>query len=319
MFFYNFVKNIRFMFIKYVKGAFVAAAITVSMTIGMQFVASCAGGGISEKPSIAVSIPPQASLLKAIVGDSVDIVTLLRPDSNPETFEITVNDLKEIYNADAYFRIGNLPFENSLTEKIAGSKPDLKFYDNSKGIELLYGTHGDCGHHHHSHAHGSEAVDPHTWSSLPNMKVIASNMLDGVVEVDPAGEKFYRANYQRLVARLDSLDSAIAHRLEPMRGQSFLVWHPSLSYFARDYGLNQITLGQENKEVSVRGLRDNMNRASDSGVVALFVQSNFDPSQVENLAKELNLQPIEINPLSADWENELKTITDAIADSTDSD
>lgn len=304
------------MFVKYVKRTFVAAAITASMTIGMQFVVSCAGGEMSERPSIAVSIPPQAALLEAIVGDSIDIVTLLRPDSNPETFEITVNDLKAIYNADAYFRIGNLPFENSLTDKIAGSKPDLKFYDNSEGIELLYGTHGDCGHHRHehSHAYGSEAVDPHTWSSLANMKVIASNMLEGVVEVDPVNEDYYRNNYGLLVARLDSLDSAIAHRLEPARGKSFLVWHPSLSYFARDYGLNQITLGQENKEMSVRGLRDNINRASDSGVVALFVQSNFDPSQAEGLAKELNLSPVEINPLSADWESELKTIADAIAD-----
>lgn len=308
------------MFVKYVKRTSSVALMSFFMALGALSLASCAGTESSGRPVIAVSIPPQESLLREIVGDSVDVVTLLRPDSNPETFEITVNDLKEIYGSDAYFRIGNLPFEASLTDKIAQSKPDLKFYDNSKGISLLYGTHGSCEHHHdHGHDHEHEAVDPHTWTSLPNMKIIASNMLEGVVEVDPDNEAYYRSNYGRLVARLDSLDNAIAASLEPMRGKSFLVWHPSLSYFARDYGLNQLTLGQENKEMSVRGLRDNMNRASESGVVAIFVQTNFDPSQVDNIARELNLKPIEINPLSADWESEFKIIADALADSSDAD
>lgn len=311
------------MFVEYLKRTFSYAAISFLTATGASLLASCGGSEPSGRPVIAVSIPPQESLLREIVGDSIDVVTLLRPDSNPETFEISVNDLKEIYGSDAYFRIGNLPFEASLTDKIAQSKPELNFYDNSEGITLLYGTHGSCGHHHHEHdnghGHDHEAVDPHTWTSLPNLKIIASNMLEGVVEVDPANEDFYRNNYRRLVARLDSLDNAIAGRLEPMRGQSFLVWHPSLSYFARDYGLNQLTLGQENKEMSVRGLRDNMNRASESGVVAVFVQSNFDPSQAENIARELNLKPIEINPLSADWEGEFNIIADAIAESSDAD
>ena len=50
------------------------------------------------------------------------------------------------------------------------------------------------------------------------------------------------------------------------RGSSFLVWHPSLSYFARDYGLHQIALGgAEHKEVSIPALREAIEEARGSG------------------------------------------------------
>jgi zinc transport system substrate-binding protein len=32
------------------------------------------------------------------------------------------------------------------------------------------------------------------------------------------------------------------------KGKSFLIFHPALGYFARDYGLSQITIEVEGKE-----------------------------------------------------------------------
>ena len=59
------------------------------------------------------------------------------------------------------------------------------------------------------------------------------------------------------------------------------VWHPSLSYFARDYGLEQISLGTEGKEMSAKSLTEAIDKARDKGVGVFFFQKEYDSRQAE--------------------------------------
>lgn len=284
---------------------------------GALVCAGCSGGSGSSpgpKPIVAVSIPPQESLLREIAGDSVDIVTLMRSDGNAESFEVSVSDLRLVNSASAYMLVGNLPFEGELADKIGETNRGLRFYDTSSGVDLLHGTHGHH-HHHQGSGHEAEDADPHTWSSARNLKIMAKSMTEALAEVDAPRADYYRANLQRLEGRLDSIDRALADKLAQSRGASFLIWHPSLSYFARDYGLRQIPLGQDNKEMSVVGLKDNIRKAADTGVRAIFIQSNYDPAQAGNVARQLGIEPVAINPLDPDWETQFNIITDAIISS----
>ncbi len=266
---------------------------------------SCRPEG-DTRMSVAVSLPPQASLLREITGDSIEIVTLMQADANPEAFEVTVNGMRAVNDAAVYMKAGNLPFEQTLTERIGQSNPELRFVDVSDGIELIYGTHA-----HGNHTH--EAADPHTWTSVSNLKVIAANMLAAVSDADPARKDFYTANYNRLVARLDSLDTVISSRLDSIGTRSFLIWHPSLSYFARDYGLEQIAVGQDNKEMTPGQLRDTHRHAADKGVKVMFIQQNFDTRQAATLADELGISIVQINPLDDDYLKQFNIIADALA------
>ena len=44
------------------------------------------------------------------------------------------------------------------------------------------------------------------------------------------------------------------------------------------------------------------------------MQREFDSRQAEAIGEELGVKMVKINPMSYDWEIELKNITDAIAD-----
>lgn len=284
------------------KRIFFLFAIIICMLSGLS---SCKPDG-DTRMSVAVSLPPQASLLREITGDSIEIVTLMQADANPEAFEVTVGGMREVNDAAVYMKAGNLPFEQTLTERIGQSNPELRFVDVSDGIELIYGTHA-----HGNHTH--EVSDPHTWTSVSNLKVIAANMLAAVSDVDPARKDYYTANYNRLVARLDSLDAAISSRLDSIGTRSFLIWHPSLSYFARDYGLEQIAVGQDNKEMTPGQLRDTHRHAADKGVKVMFIQQNFDARQAATLADELGISIVQINPLDDDYLKQFNIIADALA------
>ncbi len=265
------------------------------------------------KPIITVSIQPQQYLLEQIVGDKVDVRCLLANGGNPESYEPSLTHLMNLEKSEAYFQIGNVGFESAIIDRIRANNPDLKIYNTSDSVALIIGSHtgiAEDGAHHHDHSH---EIDPHTWSSVRNGKIIASNMYKAMVNMDPRHEKYYTTRYKALMNRLDSLDKTITVMLEPKKGSAFMVWHPSLSYFARDYGLKQVSMSVEGKEMSVQSMKDRINGAKDEEVMVFFSQKDFDTRQASVLTDELNVKVVPINPLNYDWENELMGVATALA------
>ena len=196
-------------------------------------VAACAGGSKADREEarvITVSILPQKYFLEKIVGDRFDVKCMLDKGGNPETYEPSMSYMMNLEKSDAYFLMGNIGFELSIRSKIKEYNPDIRVYDVSKGIELISGSH-------HFDVDDKEGIDPHTWTSVANARVIIKNMLDDVVELDPEHKAEYESNYRDFDRELSEFQDSIALRLQSVKGGSFVVWHPSLSYFARDYGL----------------------------------------------------------------------------------
>ncbi len=111
---------------------------------------------------------------------------------------------------------------------------------------------------------------------------------------------------------MDSIDSVVAGRLGS-EGGAFAVWHPSLSYFARDYGLEQIAVGAESKEVSPRRLKEIIDEARADSVEVFFFQREYDSRQAQTINSAIGSRLVTIDPLSYDWEGQLFLITDELA------
>ncbi len=275
----------------------------------MAIVAGCIHSAPDSKV-ITVTLPPQKYLVEQIAGDRLEIRCLLSNGANPETYDPTVTNMMNLDKSVAYMRVGNVGFEDAILSKISLANPSLPIYNVSDGIELITGT--------HSHGDGHHATpDPHTWSSVKNARVMASNILRALKAIDPAGTQTYNANYERFLSHLDSLDTAFASRLAAAGSPSFVVWHPSLSYFARDYALHQIVAGgAENKESSIAAVRQAIDSASEAGAKVIFIQKDLDSRHAEVINSSINATEVEINPLSGDWENELTRIVDALTASS---
>ncbi|MDE6397187.1 MAG: zinc ABC transporter substrate-binding protein [Muribaculaceae bacterium] len=264
-----------------------------------------------EHPTLVVSVEPQQAILEEIVGDRFNVVSVLQPGSNPETFEPTMKTRREIDGAKAFFTTGNLPFEEMLSASLPEGVMEVNV---TTGITPLYGTHGHSHGHGHDHGHGEAEVDPHVWASVKNARVIARNMFDAVLTLDPAGEMYYRPRYEALDNRLDSLDLVFSAQLSaPIMIRSFVVWHPSLSYLARDYGLEQISVGFENKEMPASHLAKIIDEAKMDAVKVFFFQQEYDSRQAETLNERMGTRLVTINPRAYEWEKELKKVVDALS------
>lgn len=99
-----------------------------------------------------------------------------------------------------------------------------------------------------------------------------------------------------------------------MHGKAFLVWHPSLSYFARDYGLEQVVVGNaEHKDVALGSLREVVEHAREHEADIFFTQKDFDSRQVSAINSQIGAREVSINPMAYEWENEMLTLADALA------
>lgn len=284
--------------------------INIAIAILLLALTACSKKAEDTRPILAVSLEPQRYMLEQIVGDRFRIVTMMPNGGNPETFEPSMSDMIDLRNAEAYFLIGHLPFERALS-----LDQEINTIDTSDGIELIYGTHN----HTTSHAgflqedeEPAKAPDPHIWTSVRNARIMARNMLATVRTLDPAHAAEYTDRYDDFDARLDSLDKAFASRLTNAKSTSFMVWHPSLTYFARDYGLEQISVGQENKDGSLSTLRNAIDEARADSVKTFFFQKDYDARQAKAIANEVGAKLIPVNPGSYEWEGELNTIVNEL-------
>jgi len=266
--------------------------------------------------TLTVSVEPQRALLEAIVGDRYEVETLLPSGANPETFDPTLKARRSVDDSQAFFSTGNMPFEEKLAANLS---ENVTVVNTSSGIHPIYGTHDH--HHHGNHGYNGEDAsrhdnhgtpDPHTWVSVKNARIMAKNMYEAVVKLDPDGKDYYMTRYNALSSTLDSVDRAFTIALSHVPVKSFAVWHPSLSYFARDYGLEQISVGFENKEISPARMAQTVRDAQAHGVRVLFFQEEFDSRQVETLNMTLQAKLITINPLSYDWIGQLQRVVDAL-------
>lgn len=253
-----------------------------------------------HKPVLAVSILPQKYLLEAIVGNRYEVICLLGQEGDPETFEPDMSHFINLERSDAFFKIGNLGFEMALDARLHQDGRHLQVFDSAEGIQLI------------AHTHGTSEIDPHVWSSVPNAIIIADNMHKAMLQLDPSHTAYYDKRHRELVAHLHSLDDTLRSRLAPCRDQAFAIWHPSLSYFARDYDLAQISISPDGKEAAVTAMRNSIQNATTAHARVFFYQSELDPRRAETISQQLGIPAVAINPLSYDWEAELLRITDAI-------
>ena len=92
-----------------------------------------------------------------------------------------------------------------------------------------------------------------------------------------------RDNYHRFISRLDSLDSQLTALFVPHTHHAFIIYHPALTYLARDYGLQQIALENEGKEPSAEHMRRIIDTARNLNPVS-YTHLDVYKRQVQQIA-----------------------------------
>jgi len=263
---------------------------------------------VQQENIITVTIEPQRYFTEQLTDTLFRVECMVPAGTSPETYDPTPSQMANLARSKAYFCIGHIGFEEVWIDKLKQNYPDIPFFDNSEGITLITG-------HSHTDGHCNEdGVDPHTWSSPKAVRLIAQNMYEALVEIDPANEILYAANLQSLLEQIEAVDEKITQILENSSQKAFIIYHPALTYLARDYGLTQYCIETDGKEPSPEQLKTLIETAKAEGIKTVFIQQEFDKKNAELITKETGCRLIIINPLSYNWGEEILRIAKALSD-----
>ena len=262
----------------------------------------CATKSESDKKTIYVTITPLQSIIQEITAGDFDVEVIVPKGASPETFEPTPKQVTAFSDAEFIFSTGLIDFEQSLTSRISGV---AELANLSEDIELIAGS---CSHGNHQHKHG---IDPHIWTSPRALRTMVTNAHDAIMAHYPDSVK-YTVAAEQLLKRIDDLDSYCATRIEIAGVEAMMIYHPAYTYYARDYGIEQIAIEHDGKEPSLRQTTELINKAKEHGVKAILRQPQYSEDKVRAIANDTGAEIITTDPLSEDILSEIERVTEII-------
>lgn len=259
-------------------------------------------GEESSKKTIYVTITPLRALVEEITGGDYIVQTLVPKGASPETFEPTMKHLMALNDAEQVFSVGLINFEQELVSSVKSSD---RLVNLSDGIELIAGS---CTHCNHAHAHG---IDPHIWTSPQALKRVVENIGLAMERVAPDSTK-YRDNVDKLTHKLSALDSLCSSNIASNGVEAIMIYHPAFTYYARDYGIEQISVEQDGKEPSPRQLTSLVEKARQHNISKVLIQPQYNKDKLRALATECGAEIVEVDPLSEDIMVEIERVTTII-------
>ena len=247
----------------------------------------------TEKPAVTVTvtvtISPYKYFVDQIAKGKVDVNVMVSNGNNPETYEPYAQQMMELSKSALYLKVGSIGFEQTWMKKLQDNAPDMKVIDTSVGIKPAKTPGGN--------------IDPHVWMSCSNARIIASNILKALCELEPKNKAFFEKNYQSLLSIIDKRDSTIkeSFKKDPDLVRKFVIYHPVLTYFARDYQLEQLAIEEEGREPSASQLKSLIERARKEKIKFCLIQAEFANRNTTTFINESHTKPMDINPLQGDW------------------
>lgn len=254
----------------------------------------------TEKPAVTVTISPYKYFVDQIAKGKVDVNVMVSNGNNPETYEPYAQQMMELSKSALYLKVGSIGFEQTWMKKLQDNAPDMKVIDTSVGIKPAKTPGGN--------------IDPHVWMSCSNARIIASNILKALCELEPKNKAFFEKNYQSLLSIIDKRDSTIkeSFKKDPDLVRKFVIYHPILTYFARDYQLEQLAIEEEGREPSAAQLKSLIERARKEKIKFCLIQAEFANRNTTTFIKESHTKSMDINPLQGDWNRAMQEAAAAV-------
>jgi zinc/manganese transport system substrate-binding protein len=190
------------------------AALLAAVAVG-----ACGSEGGGDGTSVVATTTQAADIARHVAGERADVGSILTPNADPHSYEPRPRDVKRLVTADVVVRSGG-EVDDWLDEarRSAGSDAPV----------VTLGEHTDREAH---------------WWHDPRAAIRAVGVLrEALAKTDPGGRGTYAANADRYLARLRSLDRAVARCVDtiPRARRKLVTTHDALGAYARRYGFEVI-------------------------------------------------------------------------------
>jgi zinc/manganese transport system substrate-binding protein len=228
----------------------------------------------AERLDVVASFSILGDFVRQVGGDSVNLTTLVGPDSDVHVYTPAPSDAKTV--ADARLLVINgFGLEGWLPRLLQSSGSKAEIIEATRGIAPL--------------RLGSDA-DPHAWQSVANAKIYVANIRDALMSADPGNAETFRTRAERYLAELDALDAEVRGGVAtiPPARRKIISTHDAFGYFAAAYGVTFIApVGVSTEsEPSARDIARIIAQVRSAKIPAVFLENISDDRLVGRIAAE---------------------------------
>lgn len=262
----------------------------IGFTIFLLVVAACSNQ--KEKSELVTTIYPFKAIIQEIVGNDVQVKSLLPSGADPHTYEMLPSDFKVIQNAKAFF-YGAESLDGWAAKMESSNKIELLSLVPKDFLIDIKVPHLDDGH---SHSYGT---DPHFWTDPLAVKALLPALVKELAKVFPKLEDRFRTNEKMFSEKLDSLNFIISKQVKDLKFKTVFTSHPFYSYFFERYGFIvagslEITPGYQ---ATPKDLKELISLVKTEGVKAIFFNKQHSDKTATVLAEATGINLYELDPI----------------------
>ena len=191
---------------------------------------------------VVTTLTDLQSITRLIGGDQVDAFAIATGFQNPHFVDPKPSYILKLARADVFVTVG-LDLEIEWVPPLLNSARNAKiqkggdgYVDASINIPLLEVPTSASREQGDIHIYGN----PHYWLDPFNGKIIARNIRDGLVRVDPDHRPLYDANLKKFEETIDVKTKEWTAKMRPFAGAKVIAYHNEWPYFEQRFGLKVV-------------------------------------------------------------------------------
>ena len=167
---------------------------------------------------------------------------------------------------------------------------------------------------HEGHNHGTH--DPHAWLSIDNAQSWLNVIAAKLSAVDPENAGVYYGNAASAIAELDAVEKEINATLDPVRGNSFVVFHDAYQYFENSFeffAAGAISLSDASDPSAAR-IAEVQGRIKNEGIDCILSEPQYNANMVATVLSGTDAKTGVIDPLGSSLEPGPNLYTELVYD-----
>jgi zinc/manganese transport system substrate-binding protein len=219
-----------------------------------------------------------ADFVRNVGGSRVEAAALVGPDGDTHVYQPKPADAEKLASARLIVENG-LGLEGWIDRLIKASGAKAPAVIATEGIDPQQ-----------MREEGRAVLDPHAWQSIANAKIYVSNIRDGLIAADPAGEAAYRANADAYLGKLNELEAQVRAEIAkiPPDRRRIITTHDAFGYFGTAYGFDFIAPEgvSTETEASARDVAKIIRQIKAQKIPAVFLENITNPKLLKNIAAD---------------------------------
>jgi len=192
-----------------------------------------------DKLKVVTSITDLKSIAELVGGDKVEAFAIATGFQNPHFVDPKPSYILKLSKADLFATVG-LDLETGWVPPLLNSARNAKilkggsgYVDASVNVPLLQVPSSVNRGEGDIHIYGN----PHFWLDPANGKIIAQNIYEGFMRLDPEDQAYFSANLKKFNEQIDAKIKEWTAKMLPFKGTKIIAYHNEWPYFEQRFSL----------------------------------------------------------------------------------